>query len=235
MEWLALTAISTGSVTLSTTNNAEGIISETAIDFGIATAGKKYVTTATWSVANAATMVPITDFKKVVAAGRAAGLKFNYAFMNLTLYDIITGSTEYLNAAKAFVGLTTTDILGVQGVAFTNRILAAMSLPQIVIVDTYVNLESAAGVITSVNPWSDTHILFSPTIQLGNFHAGPIAEELEKPLDVLQSKRGPVLLSVRKEFNPSAVLTKGEANVFPSWTNVDECYSLYTGSTSAWA
>lgn len=235
MEWFALTAMSTGSVTLSTTNNPLGIINETAIDFGLTSSQKKVVTTATWSLANYASMLPITDFKKVMKAGRDAGVKLNYALMNQEMFDIITTATEYQNAVKSFIGITSTDVLGMQSLAIANRLMSNFGLPAIVIVDTYVNIENAAGSRTAYNPWDTNHILFVPELNLGNYLAGPIAEELEKPADVLQTKRGPVLVSVRKEFNPSAVLTKAECNVFPSWGNIDLCYNLYTGSTSTWA
>jgi hypothetical protein len=234
MEWLALQALSATTLTLSTTNNPLGVINETAIDFGMPSANKKVVTTAKWSTANAASMIPITDFKKMVGYGRAIGVNLRYALMNATTFDFITGSTEYQNAAKQFlVGEPT--VLGYQSLEIANRVMNALRLPQIVLIDTYVGIENAAGTVTATDPWSASHVTFLPDLVVGNFYAGPIAEEIERPLDVIQSKRGPVLLSVRKDFNPSSVITKGEANVFPSWANVDQCFSLYTGDTSTWA
>lgn len=234
MEWMALQALSATKFTLSTTNNPLGLINETAVDFGMPTANKKVVTTATWSTANAATMLPITDFKKMVGYGRAIGVNLRYALMNATTFDLITGSTEYQNSAKQFlVGEPT--VLGYQSLDIANRVMTSLRLPQIVIIDTYVGIENAAGTVTATDPWSAHHVTFVPQLNVGEFYAGPIAEEIEKPLDVIQSKRGPVLLSLRKEFNPSAVLTKGEANVFPSWPTVDQCFSLYTNNTSTWA
>jgi hypothetical protein len=235
MEWFAATALSTGSVTLSTSNNALGIINETAISFGIPTANKEVVTTDTWSTTNANTMLPITDFKKVMAEGRKIGVKLQYAVMNQDMFDIVTGSTEYLNAMRALVGITSSDLLGMQSLEMANKLMTNFGLPKIVIYDTYVNIENAAGTRTATNPWSTTHVTFLPDLVCGSYMTGPIAEELEKPVDILQSKRGPVLLSVRKEFNPSAVLTKAECNAFPSWSNIDQCFSLYTNSTSTWA
>jgi hypothetical protein len=66
-------------------------------------------------------------------------------------------------------------------------------------------------------------------------HNGPIAEEIEKPDGIIQSKKGNVLVSVQKKFNPVSVLTKGECNAFPSWPTVESCFSLYTNSTTTWA
>lgn len=236
VEWLALQALSATSVTLSTTNNPLGIINETAIDFGMPTANKKVVAFV-WSTTNSESMTPITDFKNVLAAGRAAGHSLRYAVMNRTSFDLITGSKQYQTVAKQFLGVydSTNGVLGYQGVDLANRILSSLDLPQIIVVDTYVDIENAEGTRTATNPWATHHVTFLPDLNCGNLYSGPIAEELEKPLDVLQSKRGNVLLSIRKEFNPSAVLTKGEANVFPSWSNVDYCYSLYTASAAKWS
>lgn len=235
MDWFIGQALSKGSVTLSTTNNALGIVNETAIDFGLASANKKVVTTATWSLANYASILPITDFKKVAKAGREAGVVLNYAVMNQDMFDIITTATEYQNAVKSFIGITSSDVLGMQSLPIANRLMSNFGLPQIVIVNSYVDIQDAAGTATSTNIWDTNHITFLPELTCGNYLAGPIAEEFEKPVDVLQSKRGPVLLSVKKDFDPVSILTKGEANVFPSWGNVDKCFSLYTNSVSTWA
>lgn len=233
MEWMALQALSATTMTLSVTNNPLGIINETTIDFGMPTANKGVVGTV-WSSTNAATMKPLTDIKNVMLEGRKIGVNLRYMLMNATTFDLLTASTEYQSAAKQFlVGEPT--VLGYQSLQIANTVMNALRLPQIVLIDTYVGIENAAGTVAATDPWSANHVTFLPDLVCGNFYAGPIAEELERPLDVIQSKRGPVLLSVRKEFNPSAVLTKGEANVFPSWANVDQCFSLYTANAATWA
>ena len=208
MEWMALAALSATKFTLSTTNNPLGIVNETAVDFGMSSDNKKHVTTATWSVANAATMVPITDFKKVVKAGRDAGVQLTKVLMDSDTFDFITGSTEFQNAVKQFMKVETT-VVGYESLALANMVMGSLRLPEIVIIDTSVGVENAAGTITYSNPWDTNHLTFIPEGVMGSMFAGPIAEEIEKPLNVLQSKRGPVLVSIQKEFNPSAVVTKG--------------------------
>jgi len=233
MEWLALQALSATKVTLTTTNNPLGVINETAIDFGMPSANKEVVGIV-WSAVDKATVKPITDFTNVMKQGRASGVQLRYALMHNTDFNYMVGSKEYQDAAKQFlVGEPT--VLGYQSVEIANKVMNALRLPQVILIDTYVGIENAAGTVTATDPWATGHVLFSPDLNFGNFYAGPIAEEIEKPLDVVQSKRGPVLLSVRKDFNPSSVLTKGEANVFPSWSNVDQCFSLYTLSAATWA
>lgn len=225
-EWFALQALSLTKIQLSTTNNPQGIVNETVIDFGMADANKKCVS-AVW--AGTAAKV-VTDFKAVAKAGRALGLKFQYAIMNQNAFDLAIAGTELQGY---FTGLN--NIVSLIDEASVNRFLVGQKLPQIVVVDTYVGIENKAGAITQTNPWSDTHILFVPEIVQGNMFNGPIAEEIEKPDGILQSKKGNVLVSVQKSFNPVRVVTKGECNVFPSWPKVNQCMNLYTAHTSTWA
>lgn len=233
MEWLALTALSCTKFTLSTTNNPLGIINETAVDFGMSSNNKKVVAVI-WSTANAATMTPITDIKAVVDAASAAGVKLVKMLMNPVSYGYMIGSTQYQNAAKQFLAIENT-VLGLQSTEIANKVMAALRLPQIVLIDTSVGVENAAGTVTYANPWDTDHVLFIPFDQMGNMFSGPIAEEIEKPADVIQVKRGNTLVSVKREFNPVSVITKGESNSFPSWPTVDKCYNMYTANASTWA
>ena len=224
-EWFALQALSLTKIQLSTTNNPQGIVNETVIDFGMAAANKKVVS-AIWAT-NAAKV--ITDFTAVEKAGRALGLQFQYALMNRAAFDLAIAGTELI---ALFTGLN--NVVSPLDLASVNRLLVARNLPQIVIIETYIGIENKAGVITSTNPWSDTHVLFVPEIVQGNMFNGPIAEEIEKPDGVVQSKNGNVLISIQKGFNPVRVVTKGECNVFPSWPKVNQCFNMYTGSTTTW-
>jgi hypothetical protein len=225
-EWFALTALSTGYIQLSTTNNPMGIVNETVIDFGMNSANKKVVS-AVW--AGTATKL-VTDFTAIAKAGRALGLKFKYAFMNQDAFDLAIAGTELLGY---FTGLN--NVVSPVDLASVNRLLLARNLPQIVIIETSIGIENKAGDTTLVNPWSTTHVLFASDVVQGAMFNGPIAEEREKPIDVIQAKKGNVLVSVKKGFDPINVTTKGEANVFPSWPSVNQCINMYTGSTTTWA
>lgn len=233
MEWFALQALSLTKIKLTTTNNPLGITNEEYVDFGMPSANKKTVAVV-WSTANLATMTPIADFKTVVKAARAAGIQLTKALVNPDAFDLITGSTEFQTAAKSLVAGESL-ILGNLTLDIANSVLKAMRLPELVIVETSVAIENAAGTATHANPFDANHVTFIPQATLGAMYNGPIAEEVEKPLDVLQSKRGNVLVSVKKTFDPVNVITKGEANAFPSWPMVDKCYSLYTNHASTWA
>jgi len=233
MEWLALQAISLTKIQLSTTNNALGIVNESVVDFGMPAANKKVVSVI-WSTANAATMTPIADFKAVVSAARAKGIKFSNIMMHPDALDLITGCTEFQTAAKSLIA-GQSQLLGYIGLDTVNKVLVALGLPPISVIETSIDIQNAAGVATSANPFSSNHVAFVPMTTLGNMYSGPIAEEIEKPENVLQRKRGNVLVSVQKEWNPVAVVTKGESNSFPSWPSIDKCFNLYTAHASTWA
>ena len=115
-----------------------------------------------------------------------------------------------------------------------NRVLRDYRLPEISVIETSINIEGKDNTYTATDPWSTGHITFVPEIRLGDMFNGPIAEQIEKPDGVLISMQNNVSVSIRREYNPVAVLTKAEANMFPSWPTVDRCFSLYTAATS-WA
>lgn len=233
LEWMALTALSTGYLQLSTTNNPQGIINETTIDFGLPTANKQVVSVV-WNTTNAGngTMVPITDFLAVVKAARALGITFKRMLMTTDTFDLMCTATGF---TKYFANTQLSSVTTALTLENINNVLIAYRIPPITLIETSVNIEAKSGALTATNPWSTTHILFIPDIAVGNMYNGPIAEQVERPDGVLMSTRGNVSLSIRREYNPVSVLTKGECNAFPSWPSVDRCFSLYTASASTWA
>lgn len=228
MEWYALAALSTTKLQLTTTNNPQGIVNETVIDFGMPSANKKGVSTI-WSVGNVASMDPIKDFQTVVAAARKLGIRFERILMDADAYDLMIAATKfrtYFTNALSVVGLIDLSTI--------NRVLSDYKLPQITVIDTSVGIEAKSGAITATNPWTTTYITFIPEIKVGDMYNGPIAEQIERPDGVLLASRANVSVSLRREYNPVSVLAKAESNVFPSWPSVDRCFSMYTGATS-WA
>ncbi len=230
MEWYALQALSLTKLQLSTTNNPQGIVNETVIDFGVPSANKKCVSVI-WSTENVATMDPIADFKTVVKAARAKGITFTRMLMTSDTYDLMVAATKF----QAYFKNTALDVVALISLETINRVLNSYILPQISLIDTSIGIEGKGGTVTETNPWSTTHITFIPDVKCGDMYNGPIAEEIERPPDVIQAKRSNILVSIKRDFNPVSVLTKAECNVFPSWPSVDRCYSLYTAHASTWA
>lgn len=229
MEWYALQALSTTKLQLTTTNNPQGIVNETVIDFGVPTANKKCVSVV-WSTGNVDNMDPIKDFQTVVAAARKLGIRFQRILMDADAYDLMIAATKF---RKYFTNAL--SVVGLIDLTTINRVLSDYKLPQITVVDTSVGIEAKSGTITATNPWSTTHITFIPEIQVGEMFNGPIAEQIERPDGILLASRANVSVSLRREYNPVSVLTKAESNVFPSWPSVDRCFSLYTYNDKTWA
>ena len=230
LEWYALQALSATKLQLTTTNNPQGIVNETVLDFGVPTANKKCASVV-WSVGNVATMDPITDFKTIVALARKKGIKFARILMNADSYDLMTGATLFV---KYFLNpaLSVTNPISLEAI---NRLLESYMLPPITVIDTSVGIEAKSGVVTATDPWSASHVTFIPEVRCGDMFNGPIAEQINKPDGVLLSMKGNVSLSIRTESNPVSVLTKAECNAFPSWPSADRTYSLYTANASTWA
>ena len=226
-EWYALQALSLTKLQLNTTNNPQGIVNETVIDFQMPAANKAFASVA-WTTALVATMDPITDFKAVIKSARAKGITFSRILMTSDTYDLMVAATlfkaYFLNASLVLTPMTLDTI---------NTLLGSYRLPPITLIDTSIGIEAKSGVVTATNPWSITHITFVPDVRCGDMFSGPIAEQLEPPDGVLLSMKGDVSMSIRREYNPVSVLTKAECNVFPSWTNIDRCFSFYTLGT-AW-
>jgi len=119
--------------------------------------------------------------------------------------------------------------------AQVNEMLYAQGLPQVIVVDTTIITETGAGAQTAANPWTTGYVTLIPDLAVGEMLFGPIAEETNPPKHFTQAKQEGILVSKWSTGDPVAELTKSETNAFPSWTRVDECFSLYTLSASAWA
>ena len=223
MEWLALQAASKTTISLTSVNNG-GLVTEEAVDFKMPTANKK-ACSVVWT-ASAATTKPITNIKAVVKAARAKGHTLAYVMMHPDTFDYFVLSDETQGWLKGYFKINSTDVLPFEDLGSINRALANARLPQIIIMDQSVGIETKAGVISYTNPWSADYVTFVPTTQLGNMLNGPIAEELMPPKQVVQSKAGNVLVSKFSTVDPLSEFTKAECNSFPAWKNIDVCYSL---------
>ena len=230
MEWIVLQAMSKTKLSFTLSNN-NGIVTESAIDFLMPTANKSGAEVI-WSVANKATAKPISDIKAIVATARTAGVQLQNIWMTPACYDIFVVCDEVINYIKAFYRMAAADVMTLENLTLVNRALADNRLPTINLIDTSIGIESKAGAVVWSNPYDTNYVLLTPSVQLGNFLNGPIAEEIRPPKNVIQSKAGNVLVSKFSKVDPISEFTKGEANCFPSWGNINKCYSLKKSATS---
>jgi hypothetical protein len=226
-EWLALKALSYGSISLDATNNA-GVITENAIDFGVPTA-QKIGAAVSWATPLTAT--PITDFETVMASAAGVGSTIQFVLMNRATFNRFKVTAQVKDYVLPY---TTYGIKGSKPSPLLTEIndaLRADGKPEILIIDTNVGIE-IKGVITYANPWTDAYVSFLPSKLCGNTLVGPSAEETNPPAQVVQSKADYILVSKYSEVDPVIEFTKGEANAFPVWTNVEKCFILKTDATS---
>ena len=221
MEYLALQAASTGALTLSKTNNA-GVVTESAIDFGVPTANKTGVAT-DWSTSASAT--PIDDIETVYQTARNKGYRLNYVVMDYTDFNYLKKATDTINKIKAWVNtrgaLTVTE-------AVINEYMAANMLPKIVVVNTSARFENEDNTRTVVNPWQSHRVLFAQDLQIGMIQHGPIAAENSPEVKKIatMARRDFSLVTKWATHEPFQEWTKAEANAFPVLNDPESLYYL---------
>jgi len=236
LEWLAIQAMAGGTITLSTTNNA-GVVTEDVIDFQLPTANKEVEGAANyyWTTGAYSTNIPITDIETIVAEAKAAGSGIKYMIMNRTKWIAFRTSTQVQNYCISSAYIGGTAIRYVPTLKQVNDMLASFGLPMLVVVDTSIDIETAAHGITSYDPWldssaADRYVLFAPQLPLGNMLVGPIAMETNTPKQCTLSKKGHIIVSKWSKADPITEFTMGETNAFPSWPTIDSCWILDTES-----
>ena len=242
-EWLAITALSQMKISLNSANSA-GVITEESIDFGLPAANKEYVGGAAanrqWTVANAATALPITDIKTICLEALKAGVVIKHILMNPTKFLDFRASAE----VKDFIyGILVTES-GIQpGMAPTlktiNNVLVESGLPDIRIISTFIDLEDIEHNIVATDPWldganADKYVTFIPDGPLGSMLHGPIAAEEIKDPGIVSQKVGHVLVQSICSQDPISVATIGLSNVFVCFNRINEVWSLNSESHTAY-
>jgi hypothetical protein len=227
-EYLAMQALSYGKITLSSSNN-NGIITEADCDFGIPS-GNKTAAAQVWSVASG---TPMTDIRTLTDNARASGYPLEYMVMDRTAFGNLQASTQVQEEWAVQRNTTTkaTPTFGDLSNLFESRLL-----PKIIIVDSHVRFESNAHALTNVAAWKTGYVTFLPDLKVGNVLHGPIAEETSESVakKAIQVKRDHILLSKWSELEPFGEFTKGQANAFPRFTDVDGVFILYVNGIT-WA
>ena len=238
LEWLALQAISRFKLELTISNNA-GIITQAAIDFGLPDTHKEVEAAAGnyWTIGAKATNTPISDIETVCSEARTAGIRIKYVLMNRSKWAAFSVSTEVSNAVYALLvsgGITQ------PGFAVTveqvNNFMINRGLPEILIVDSVVDIETAEHAVTGTDCWLDTagadrYVTFVPDLPVGSILFTSSPEELTQPKQVIQQKKNNVLVSKWSTVDPTVEYTKGEILAFPIIERIQECFSLDTENT----
>ncbi len=227
-EYLAMQALSYGVISLTTSNN-NGIITEANVDFGIPAANKGAVALQ-WSQASGAT--PLDDIRTIVENQTASGYNYEYMVMDRTAFNQLQANTQVKNELSV---IRNTDITSAQPTFDElNRVLEARMLPKIIMVDSMARFENADHALTNVACWKTGYVTFIPELTVGNILHGPIAEETSPAVSkkAIQVKRDHILLSKWSELEPFGEFTKGQANAFPRFTDVDSLFILKVDATT---
>ena len=229
-EYLAMQALSYGEISLTTSNN-NGIVTEVDCDFGIPAANKT-APDIEWS--KAASGLPLTDIRDVVDNATASGYPLEYMLMDRTAFGYLSASTQ---VKDEFSVLRNTDVTGTEPtIVELNRILKSRLLPEIIMIDSNTRFENTEHKLTNVTPWKAGYVTFIPQLKIGNILHGPIAEETSAAVSKIatQVKRDHVFISKWSELEPFGEFTKGQANAFPRFTDVDNIFILKIDAT-AWS
>ncbi len=231
-EYLSLQALSCGVISLTTSNN-NGIITEVDCDFGIPSTNKTGATVI-WSTAASAT--PIADIQVVQETARALGYPLQYILMDRATFVYMAASTEVRDKYAVFQRVTASRKSD-PTFADLNQMLSAYLLPQIILIDSLLRFETNAHVLSNVAPWKAGYVTFIPDMQVGNVLHGPIAEEgsAEIAKKAIMVKRDHVLLSKWAELEPFGEFTKGVANAFPRFNDVNGIFILNTKHATTFA
>ena len=225
LDIFALEALSSGQIVLDTTTNPDGIVTEEAVDFGMA-ADHKETVTVVWSAADKATVLPITDIMAVVNQATDEGIVLDRMFMRRATFNLLRLADEtvsYVTGYKIGTGVAKINVT----LAAVNEFLLAEGLPKIVLVDASVDIEKD-GIPTAYNPFKENQVAFVPAGPMGQMLNAPIMEKLYPAKHVTYSSYNRVLLKKWSETDPIREFTACELNAFPSWMNVDKCFVMDT-------
>lgn len=233
IEWMALTQISLGKLPITKDTNVS-VISEYEVDYEIP-AARKLGTQLSWK--NAQTAKPFQDFKAIVKAAKAEGIKLKFAFMNLDTFADMAETAEVQKACASFAA----NALEIQQTPSLEQVNAAMArLPylrglQVIIIDQDITIELADGSRPfSGNPFADDVVMFSETKILGNtFWKKPADANVTGSVSI-KAMNGHTLIKKFAEEEPLEEITMGIANAFPAWTSSQRSYLLDTAHT-AWS
>lgn len=220
LDIMALEAVSTGKISLTVTNNPDGLVLSDAVDL-LMPSGNKSNSTTSW--ATSATAKPIDDIESVVEDGQAKGVTFAKILMSRSLWlkfkacKQVTDSLQSFNILAKGASVATLDKV--------NDYLQANLLPVIELVDKPIGIEKD-GVIGTVRPFDEDVASFIPAGNLGTIKNAVAIEQLQPVQKVTYASFNRALISKWSENEPWGEWTKVELNAFPAVDAIDSIFLL---------
>jgi hypothetical protein len=230
-EWMALKQISLGKLSFTNANNA-GVITEYNVDYQIPTA-QKIGANVIWSTV--ASAKPFSkDFPAAVAAGKAIGTTYKYAFMNTATLAKLVQTDEAIKLCASYLsnlsGMSQAPALADVNAMMLRRV--AFNGLQIIEIDQDITIELADGSRATGNPFEDDVVLFSESKVLGKTHwKRPIDMNLSNS-SAMKVMNGHTLIKKYSEESPVKEVTEGIANIFPAWNLAGRSVLLQTSGTT---
>lgn len=240
LEYIALQALSQTALSLDASNNGAGIVTEKSITFGMDPGNKEKEAAAGnyWTIGAKATNTPIDDIMAIQKEAKKAGVKIRHMVMNPSKYVEFRSSKQVLDFCYGILISQAGIVPSVSPTLATiNKVFKESSLPEIILIDTFIDLEDEDHNITAVDPWenaakSSKYVLFCPELPLGSLVCGPIASENVVDPAITQSKIGQILVQSICSQDPISIKTVGLTNAFVDWNKIDQCFSLNTEATT---
>lgn len=229
-EWIALKQISLGKVVFTNANN-HGVVTEYNVDYQIPAAQKMGVDT---SWATTASAKPISkDFPAAIRAGKALGVNYKFAFMNVSTLEKMVATEEVVKHCSSYIqnaiSLPYSPALEDVNAMLKRRV--GFNGLQIILIDQDITIELPDGSRTTGNPFEDDVVLFSESKVLGKTH-------WKRPIDMnvktkaIKAMNGHTMVQKYSNASPLKEVTEGIANLFPAWNLAGRSVLMQTNGKS---
>lgn len=228
LDWYVAQMLSTGKITFDADNNAAGFSSIT-VDFQVPSANKSGTVGTVWS--NAAGATPLADirekiFKPLADKGMSGGILWMHptkVWQLLESAEVLDKFGKLTDGKKTKVDLSLAEV---------NSYLAANNYPTIRQFNASIGLEKD-GAVTYANPWSEHIVTYTPSMEVGTLHIGPIVEKERPQPQVTYAEFLDVLIKKFSDVDPVTEFTAFEMNAFPSLDIADDMFMINTNSVGS--
>lgn len=224
LDLIILEAMSTGKIKWDSTTNPGGTQFE--FDLGIPTMG----VTSKWNDGGS-DHDPLKDFRAVIAAGKAKGIKYNFIKMTQKTFDDMVESSKFQAIAPAIrtalaAGTTVEFASNVITLDMVNRYFNTINFPPIEIIDVQINVQNRQGSLTMIEPFADNRVTFMNSESLGQVYHTWDTEEMRPQSNKIYAKSKNVMVS--KYNKDGEEITEGKLLAFPGFSNMEMMAILKT-------
>lgn len=220
IDMMVLQAISTGKISMTATNNPDGIVTGD-IDLLMPADNFKKVTEK-WSIP--ASAKPITDIKNIVEAAEDKGRSFAKMLMTRTTFWKLQKCDETLSMMAGYFRMGTNQ-KRVGTIDEINEMLSSNGFPTIELVNESIGVESD-GIISVQKPFKDTSVSFIPAGKLGVINNAIPIEQMKPVNGISYATYNNGLISKWSETDPYTEWTAVELKAFPGVSAIDAIYIL---------